>query len=71
MVLPGLVHRIQNLTDARAGDGPFLPLQLGHAQLGLNTVGFLPQRIHPAASSELALFQQPQDRRHPQPPQKR
>ncbi|UQA98167.1 hypothetical protein K9S39_06240 [Streptomyces halobius] len=57
----GLVRRGQHLTHPRAGDGPFLPVLLGQGQLGLDPVSLLPQLVHPTASGELALFQQPHD----------
>jgi hypothetical protein len=58
---PGAVRR------PSAGDGPLLPLPLGHGQLGLDTVSRLPQLVHPTASTRLALFQQSDHRRHPAP----
>ncbi|MGW5250623.1 pentapeptide repeat-containing protein [Streptomyces sp. NPDC004129] len=37
----------------------------------MDTVCFFPQRVHATASTQLALFQQSDHRRHPRPPQQR
>ncbi|WP_327713651.1 hypothetical protein OG912_00505 [Streptomyces sp. NBC_00464] len=60
-----LFGRIQYLAHPGPGDGPLLPVPLGHGQLGLLAVGFFPQLVHPTTGSKLTLFQQPHDRRHP------
>lgn len=68
VTLSGLVHGSQHLADPRAGDGPLPPFPLGHGQLGLDAIGLFPQPVHATAGGDLALFQQPHDRRHPRPP---
>ncbi|WP_030382677.1 MULTISPECIES: hypothetical protein [unclassified Streptomyces] len=65
MAIPRLLCRGKHLAHPRASDGPFLPVPLGHGQFSLDAVGLLPQLVHATASDDLALFQQPHDRRHP------